>query len=559
MGPAIRAALPELGHRFQAHLKRCVRIDTRTLALFRIVAALLIVADLALRARNFSYFYTDDGVVPRSLVLEVSSGYPFSIYHLTTNSTVIATLFVLQGLIAVQLLVGYRTRLATVLSFLFVVSLDHHNPFVLSYADTLFRLLLFWAIFLPLGERWSVDAVHADRVPRPSVANVASALILGQMVYMYVTNGLIKTQSEVWTGGNAAPLVLALDEITFLLGDVVSGFPTLLEYGGLLWFYMLVFAWLLLVLPGRARMLFVGLFVGGHLAFALTVRIGAFPYVALAGVVLFLQGQFWDDLETAGRWLGIEGSRIAPGVAALERLATRVPDYRPDLTLGRRLGLDAERVAGVRARTYTLGLGLVVVSMLFVAAVLAANVAPIVVDGEREEPIEERIDETIVDTLESSTGVREVETVASSLGIDQPIGWGVFAGPDPRTTDRYYVFPAETASGERVDAYSERPLSYDRPSDELQKQYGTYRERFYMNSVRRGGFYNDVPVHLAEHICDRWEADHGEELTAVNMYMVGEDITRETIDDPSSRDRSYTEIYRHGCGDNDATVIEPPE
>ena len=542
-----QSALLESGHRFRRALERRVRIDTRTLAVFRVLAGLLIVADLFLRARNFSYFYTDDGVVPRSLAREFTAEYALSVYHLTTSSTVIAALFILQGLIALQLIIGYRTRVATVLSFLFVVSLDHHNPFVLSYADTLFRLLLFWAIFLPLGERWSVDAVHAGHNPRPYVANVASALILGQMVFMYFSNGLIKSQSAVWTSGDAAPLVFGLDEMTFLLGDIVRGFPTLLEYGGLLWFYMLVGSWLLLVLRGRPRMLLVGLFVGGHLAFALTVRIGAFPYVALAGVLLFLQGQFWTDANTVARRVGL-GRWLATRVSSLSVHAARFPNYR----------LGGERVRSVRAYAHTAGLGIIVVTILFVMGLLLFSLAPIALDSDSERSMEERVDSAIEETMDERTGVTQVELVASSIGINQPMGWGVFAGPDPRTTDRYYVFPAETEDGELVDAYNERPLTYERPHDELQNQYDTYRERFYMNSVRRGGFHNDIPVLLADHLCAQWADEHGQELVAINMYLVSEEITHETVDDPSNRERTYTEIYRHGCGDTEPTVLEPP-
>ncbi|MXV61541.1 HTTM domain-containing protein [Natronorubrum sp. JWXQ-INN-674] len=550
MSPAVPPGVLESGRRLRRFGRQCVRIDTRTLAVFRVFAALLIVADLFLRARNFSYFYTDRGVVPRSLVLETASTYPFSIYHLTTDPTLIAALFVLQGLIAIQLLVGYKTRLATILSFLFVVSLDHHNPFVLSYADTLFRLLLFWAIFLPLGERWSIDAVHADREPRPSVANAASALILCQMIFMYFTNGLIKSQSDVWTGGDAAPLVLGLDEMTFLLGDFVRQFSTLLEYGGLLWFVMLVTSPLLLLLRGRPRMLLAATFVAGHLSFALTVRIGAFSYVGIAGVTLFLQSQFWDDANAAARrvGVGIDGSRVATRTASLERLAARVPDYR----------LEGERILRLRRHAYTATLGIIVLTVLFVTSMLLFNLAPAATGADGEESFEDRIDGTIDETMTETTGVRQVQTVASSLGIEQPIGWGVFAGPDPRTTDRYYVFPAETESGERVDAYSERELTAERPHDELQKQYGTYRERFYMNSVRRGGFQNDVPVVLASHLCETWADEHGEELAYLNMYVIGEEITHETIHEPETRDREYTMIYSHGCGDNGTKAIELP-
>ncbi|MDJ1432804.1 HTTM domain-containing protein [Halostagnicola sp. A-GB9-2] len=553
MGPTTITSLRESGSRLRSRLRDGVRIDARTLAVFRVSIGLLVLADLFLRARNFGYFYTDGRVVPQSLVLETATTYPFSIYHLTTDPTLIAGLFVLQGLIAILLIVGYKTRLAAVLTFLFIISLDNHNPFVLSYADTLFRLLAFWAIFLPLGERWSIDAVHADREPRTAVASVASALILGQMVYMYFTNGLIKSRSDVWTSGDAAPLVLGLDEMTFLLGDTVRQFPVLLEYGGLLWFLMLVCSPLLLVLRGRPRMLLAGMFVAGHLSFALTVRIGAFSYVSIAGVLLFLQAQFWDDLGAVATRLGTGVPDIAArATRRLEGIAGRVPNSG--------FADERKRLSLASGRAYSLSLGVVVVTVLFVATVLAVNVGGAALDVESDQEFEERIEGSVHETLEEHRGVAQVETVASSLGIDQPVGWGVFAGPDPRTTDRYYVFPAETESGELVDVYNERPLAYDRPHDELQLQYDTYRERFYMNSVRRGGYGgNDVPGTLADSICEQWAGEHDEELVRLNMYVVEEDITHETIDTPGDRDREYTEFYRHGCGDNEPATVQPPE
>ncbi|MHC3436588.1 HTTM domain-containing protein [Natrialbaceae archaeon A-gly3] len=548
MGLQTRPALPEPVHRLWNYLRGCVRIDTRALAAFRIVAGSLIVADLLLRSRNFTFFYTDDGVVPRTLAMELSSGY--SIYHLTTSSTLIAALFLVQGIFALQLLVGYKTRAATVVSFLFVISLDHHNPFVLSYADTLFRLLLFWAIFLPLGERWSVDAVARDRTPRASVAGIASTLILGQMVYMYFTNGLIKSQSDVWTSGDAAPQVLAMDEITFLLGDVVSQFPTMLEVGSLLWFYMLVGSPLLILLRGWPRIAFAGLFFGGHAAFALTVRIGAFAYVAIAGLLLFAQAPFWEDTKRLLAAAGVDiAGRYERTRGQLEAVATALPAYR----------VDSGRATAVRGHAYNATLGIVVAAMLVFAAVLVVTVAGAVVDENDDRPLEERVEVTIDETLENSPIVSRIDSTAERFGVDQPIGWGVFAGPDPRTEDRYYVFPAETESGDRIDVWNGRELAYDRPGDQLQKQYGTYRERFYMNSVRRGGSGNDVALNLAEYICEQWSAERDDDLAYLNMYVVGEDVTLETLHSPDDRERSYTAIYRHGCGDREPKVINPPE
>lgn len=44
-----------------------IGIDARSLALFRVLAGLLVVVDIVLRSRNFRFFYTDSGVVPVEL------------------------------------------------------------------------------------------------------------------------------------------------------------------------------------------------------------------------------------------------------------------------------------------------------------------------------------------------------------------------------------------------------------------------------------------------------------------------------------------------------------
>ncbi|RQG99930.1 HTTM domain-containing protein [Natrarchaeobius oligotrophus] len=506
-------------------LRACVRIDTRSLALFRIVVAGLVLADVFLRARNFAHFYTDAGVVPRSLAREAAPVDVTTVYHLSSDPTAIAALFVLNALIALQLLVGYRTRIATILAFVFVVSLDLRNPLVLSYADVLFAWLLLWAIFLPLGERWSIDAVHADRPPRPSVVSIGSALILLQMITMYVVNGYHKTSSELWRTGEAAPLVLGLDDMTFLLGDVVRTVPSLLRYGGLAWFVMLLCSWLLLLARGRVRTLLVGAFVGSHLSFAVTVRIGAFAYVAIAGLLLFLRAPFWDDLRALARRLEIESVVETTVRPTLIAVASSVPRSDPGLETPGWFPENPSRSAR----------SVVVVAFVAIALVSTLSAGGLVGDDVR--------------------GVEEVESATAAF-VDHQTEWSIFA-PHPRTTDRYHVFAAKTEGGELVDVYNDRELTYERPSDQLQTQYETYRERFYMTNVAASE-PPDAPVLLAEHHCRTWRSDDGDRITHVELYQIREDVTLETIDAPDERERESVLIHRHGCGDREPTEVDSP-
>jgi len=531
------------------YLRDCITIDARALALFRMAIACLILADMLLRSRNFHFYYTEHGVVPQELARSLSAEYAVSIYHLTTSTTVIALLFVLQVLFALQLLVGYKTRLAMIVSFVFIISLDHHNPFVLSYADTLFRLLTFWAIFLPLGERFSIDAVHRERRPRTAVASIATFFVLAQMVYMYVTNGIIKSVSDTWRQGEAAPLVLGLDEMTYLLGDTVRHFPELLAVGGLLWYYMMVFGFLLVLTRGWVRFGLLTLYLGGHLSFALTVRIGAFAYVALAGLILFIQTPVWNRVWSLLR--RSTATKSAAGIATrrLEAAATRVPSLR----------VDHEGWRRVKETTYAVSIAAIAATMVFLLLVLGAQAGLTVAthDDTGDEPLEEAVEKAMNEALLESHGVAELNTAASAIGVDQPLGWGVFA-PEPRTTDRYYVFPAVTEHGEYVDAYNDRELTYDRAYNQLQKQHSTYRERFYMNSVRRGGYQTDVAAYLADYHCDRWEQEYGETLVQIEIYEVTEQVTEETIVDHDGRDRDYTHVYRQLCAGDEYQDLPSP-
>ncbi|MEY7848720.1 HTTM domain-containing protein [Natrarchaeobius sp. A-rgal3] len=535
-----RDRVSEPGEAVGRYLRNCIRIDTRTLAVFRVALASLVLVDLLLRSRNFSTFYTDGGLVSHELARETTPLEVGSLYFVSSEPAATAALFVAHGLIALALLVGYRTRIATALSFVFVLSLDLANPLVLSYADVLFAWLSFWAIFLPLGARWSIDAVHADGPPRRSVASLGSAFVLFQMITMYTVNAAHKTASDLWLTGEAAVLVLGLDDMTFLLGDLVRSAPTALQIGGLTWFLMLSFSWLLVLTRGRLRTALVAAFVAAHLSFALTVRIGAFAYVAIAGVILFLQAEFWDDSRRLARNVCVRTGTdetaafttkpITTARSLLEAFAATVPRPGPSS-----LGVHSNALRRKQAPWGPFAVSHALVAAVAVVVLVSALSAGGVVDDE--------------------SGPAAEANAATSALVDHQTEWRIFA-PEPRTTDRYYVFPATTEDGEVIDAYNDRELSYERPSDELQTQYGTYRERFYMNSVATPD-HPEVPARLAESICTE-RSGEGDAITHLEMYLIEEEVTLETIDSPAERTREATRLYRHGCGDADPIEIEPP-
>ena len=244
--------------------------------------------------------------------------------------------------------------------------------------------------------------------------------------------------------------------------------------------------------------------------------------------LMFLPPSFWDAVERYGR-------------AGFARLASRAPPVWSGTTVRR----GVTRLPNPRIRSAGIDRGIrVVFTMVLMVAITAVLIVPAVGVA----PVDADIDGTH----------DRVDATVDALSIDQP-AWSVFA-PSPRTTDRYYVVAGVTEDGEEYDLFNQRELSYDRPYDELQKQHGTYRERFYMNSVRSRG--NDDPVSdaFAEHLCGPVAEEMGITVTHLQMFSATEDITMETLDDHESRERNFVRFYNGGCGDNppgDVTLPPP--
>jgi len=284
--------------RVRSAVSRRLGVNARALAAFRIALGALLVADLLTRARHLRAFYTDEGVLPRSVLAKSFPTYPkVSIHVLSGDLWFQALLFFVAGVVAFSLLVGYRTRLATVLSFILLVSLHARNPLALNGGDLTLRVFLLIGIFLPLGERWSVDAVRRTHEARSRIVSVASATVLLHVVLIYTTNAIFKLRGDAWPGGEAVGYSLNIQRYTVLLGNYLVDFPELLTAVTWFWLALLVGSSTLVLLTGWRRVALVLCFVGAHLGMAFTLRLGLFPFISIAVLIPFLPETVWDIAE----------------------------------------------------------------------------------------------------------------------------------------------------------------------------------------------------------------------------------------------------------------------
>ena len=292
-------------------------IDPRSLALFRVAIALVLLGDLWLRINNMGAFYSDAGLLPRAAYLELFAHLPALISFHMMNGTlpVMSVLFALQVAAALALLAGYRTGFATFLSWILLVSLHNRNPMVVQGGDSLMRLLLFWAMFLPLGARASLDRWLAPAVPvTPATAtetagstsekypngpylSMGTFAILLQVCFVYWFTWALKSDAIWRTDGTAVGFALSIDQLNRPLGRWLLHYPDALR---LLTFFTLElerFGPLIALVPWwRPRLLMVFAFVGFHWIMGICLTLGIFTWIAPTAWLLFVPTGAWEWL-----------------------------------------------------------------------------------------------------------------------------------------------------------------------------------------------------------------------------------------------------------------------
>lgn len=470
-------------------------VDVRSLAIFRIGLAIVLLYDVVDRLTNLTAFHSDLGVLPRAL-LAPFYGWKPSLYLLSGRPLVQGLLLGVAGMLALLLLIGARTRLATIGSFIFVLSVQNRNPMVIDGRDTLMHLLLLWSCFLPLGAQLSFDAVRAEprRVTDTQVVSIPAAVLLVQMCLLYWASGAYKALSPAWVDGSALSLIFGADQIARPLARTLHGHPDLLRFLTHATVYLEIGGPFLAFSPwrhGPLRTVAVVMFVGFHAVLGLTIySLGLFPFVCGVGWLAFLPGWLWnrtsffDALEARIHgWIArhVGGPRARPAAAPSRFLSPR----------NRKRLADAFSVGA-----FAIGLHSIVIVFSFFH--------PEIVPGLGRPPRSLR--------------------VASVTGLAQ--GWSLFAWPEG-AVDTWLVVVGHRADGSEVDLRTGGPVRWDRPADltvtfdsPLTGQGDRWTE--YMTKLSDGDGPPGVMPAFAQYLCREWRRTRGETLEAVALHRLEE-------------------------------------
>ena len=182
-----------------------------TMASFRIVFGLsLLIAQLAI-CTEISYFYSDEGVLPRDFLFTFQSDLLWSVLHLGGSSTFVWGMYILLLLVILSVIAGLYTRVSTIVLFILLVSFRQRNPLIANSGDQLVAIVSFWLMFADSGRVWSLDAWRGRRKERSrswSGTWVLRCLQL-QLCFVYGCSAIQKLGTPEWARGEALFFVLA--------------------------------------------------------------------------------------------------------------------------------------------------------------------------------------------------------------------------------------------------------------------------------------------------------------------------------------------------------------
>ncbi len=299
-------------------IERRYSLDLRALSLFRIGLGALIIGDLIWRARDLRAFYTDFGVLPRAVLLDrFADPWIISVHLMGGTGSVQALLFLVAAIFGAMLLVGYRTKLAAIVSWALLISLQSRNPVVLQGGDVLLRMLAFWAMFVPLNAYFSVDRAldnSGARYPQ-RVCTAGTLALMAQVAMLYWFSALLKHSPEWWGEGSAVYYALSLEQFSTFAGRFLLQFPQLLKSLTYLTLGIELAAPVLLFFPfwsGPARAAGILLLALLQLGLGVSMHLGHFPLVALVALIPLLPASLWarpgrpgDERRTDARALTI--------------------------------------------------------------------------------------------------------------------------------------------------------------------------------------------------------------------------------------------------------------
>ncbi len=545
---------------------------------------LTLLFDLIQRSSSLISHYTDWGVLPRSELFRLWNEPAFiSVYNLNASAIFTGTMFIVAGIFAVMLIVGWRSKLASIVSFILLISLHNRNPLVLQGGDVALRVIMFWMMFLPLGKRMSWDIMvgkvkyahkNEDYFDIPGVAYIV------QFFLIWTFSGFLKVGLPWTETYTAVGMALSLDTFTTSIGRWLRNFPAMLSYLTMITLAIERFTWITFLSPvksGWFRLLGLVLLNGLVIGFNLSFRLGLFGMIMVSISLGLLPRVFWDKIifpirmylsnrSTPGFTIFYDGdcgfcSKISNSISKVLFLHPTTMVVMADTDTDAKIRMHNAHSWVIRdnyGRSYTgfrAFVSLMSSSSVFKFIAPIFLIRPIFLVGEEfyrmvaNNPMRVCVVEPVDPAkIKSQKDLRIVRNYAVSFILILVIMWNVktlpnsnhtplpnflekilliarldqkwnMFAPYPTTEDGFYVIPGTLRDGSVVDVYSGRPYVSYEKPQYMAWMYKDQRWQKYMMNLWLKSFSN-YRLGYAQYLCRSWNAKNTEDKQLMNFSIV---------------------------------------
>lgn len=500
-------------------------IDLRSLGVYRILLAGLLILDWGLRWPDLEVFYTSFGALPVESPLPRSGGdFHFCLLDGVASLPMVRAVFVVGLVCYLFVLAGYHTRTFQILSFVFFTSVLSRAVPIRDGSVMVLATMLLWSLFLPMGKRFSLDALRgraridsparppaASDNPRAAMANapgrsspsLAAFVIVAQVGLIYFFTASAKYGAS-WRDGTALYYALNEDQIARPFGQWLATQPLnlikTLTWGTLgLEFMALPLILAPLGQPWARRLAIVSL-AGLHLGIALTTTLSFFSITMVFTYALLLGPEDWSLLKAVSSRLAARKpirSIVGTALRAGAKFSTR---YQAAAGLARPESGSAFAATGWwRSMTWAANLAVAVLFATFTLDAYNLNLTGRLGYDRIPEP-------------------RWMRALIMVPLIQH--NWELFA-PDPIKDDGWWVIDGETEAGEKLDPLTGVAPTFEKPPNlaaRFDRFWRKYLERLWL---KRNRYYR---LYFGRYITrkDHRNAPVGHRLARFDFYFVKE-------------------------------------
>jgi hypothetical protein len=263
-----------------------------TLAVFRtLFGAIVFISVLGVFPYRATFYGPDAIVSPEVGARAYSAYWPILSFNFIPASEFgMSAFFIILMTAALMLSAGLLTRLASILVFLGLFSLNNRNPYNVNAGDLLLRIDSLILLFASSGTAFSIDRwLDAKRGKSTSlfVTSWPLRLLQLQLTYVYLSTVFLKLSGSTWLDGTALYYALRYVELkrfSFKFLFYYLWQIKLMTWGVLVGeFLMGTLVWVRKV---RYPILLVAFLL--HMGINLTMQFPVFQYVMLINLVLFV-------------------------------------------------------------------------------------------------------------------------------------------------------------------------------------------------------------------------------------------------------------------------------